>query len=121
MRLSMRAAAVGGASTVALLFAAVSPVNAAEAGTAVPGVAAAGCYIQNVSSGVLTVRSGPGTKYTSIGTIAAGGRLPCGVDKDTVTTGQSYTSCGGGNGWMTVKINGRDGWVAEECVGIGWG
>ncbi|MEE1736893.1 SH3 domain-containing protein [Streptomyces sp. BE147] len=105
----------------ALLMAAVSPVNAAEAGTGAPAVAAAGCYIKNVSGDALNVRSGPGTRYTTIGTMAKGGKLPCGVDKDTVTSGQSYSSCGGGNGWMTVKVNGRDGWVAEECVGIGWG
>lgn len=121
MRLSMRTVAVGGTSIAALLLAAVSPVNAAEAGAAVPSVSAASCYIKNMSGSVLTVRSGPGTKYTSIGTIAAGGRLPCGVNQDSVTIGQSYTSCGGGNGWMTVKINSQDGWVAEECVGVGWG
>ncbi|MGY3684902.1 hypothetical protein ACVWXU_008525 [Streptomyces sp. TE33382] len=53
--------------------------------------------------------------------MAKGGKLPCGVDKDTVTSGRSCSSCGGGNGWMTVKANGREAWVAAECVGIGWG
>ncbi|MEE1750935.1 SH3 domain-containing protein [Streptomyces sp. JV184] len=72
-----------------------------------------------MSGSTLNIRSGPGSKYTAIGTMAAGARLPCGVNKDSVTSGQSYTSCGGGHGWMTVKINGQDGWVAEECVGVG--
>ncbi|MER5745116.1 SH3 domain-containing protein [Streptomyces sp. NPDC002225] len=119
MRFSMRALVVGGMSAVALSCAAAFPVNATEAPAAAPVTVATGCYIHNVSGGTLNIRSGPGTRYTGIGTMAAGSRLPCGVDKESVTKGQSYTSCGGGNGWMTVKIDGRDGWVAEECVAVG--
>ncbi|MFF4664568.1 SH3 domain-containing protein [Streptomyces sp. NPDC001282] len=117
MRNSMKLMSVTGAAVLGALGIAVAPANAATESTTVK--AAASCYIYNVSGSTLNVRSGPGAKYTLIGTIAAGGKLPCGTDKDGVTRGQSYTSCGGGNGWMTVKINGRDGWVAEECVGVG--
>ncbi|GAA1070190.1 hypothetical protein GCM10009647_092590 [Streptomyces sanglieri] len=117
MRNSMKLMSVTGAAVLGALGVAVAPANAATESATVK--AAASCYIHNVSGSTLNVRSGPGAKYTLIGTIAAGGKLPCGVDQDSGTKGQSYTSCGGGTYWLTVKINGQDGWVAEACVSIG--
>ncbi|MEV0914638.1 SH3 domain-containing protein [Streptomyces sp. NPDC049967] len=117
MRNSIKVISVTGVAVLGALGTAVAPANAAA--QSVTAKAAASCYIHNVSGSTLNVRSGPGAKYTLLGTIAAGGKLSCGTDQDSVTKGQSYTSCGGGNGWMTVRINGRDGWVAEECVAVG--
>lgn len=82
---------------------------------------ASSCYVKNISGDTLNIRSGPGTRYTLIGTLANGGRLPCGTNGDSEIVGDSYTSCGGGNGWATILINGRDGWVASECVAFGAG
>ncbi len=116
---SMTFAAAAGVCALGLLSVAVGPADAATASAPRQSAASSPCYIHNESGSTLNIRSGPGTRYTAIGTIAKGGKLPCGTDHDSVTDGQSYTSCGGGDGWMTVRINGQDGWVAEECVAVG--
>ncbi|PCG83453.1 ligand-binding protein SH3 [Streptomyces sp. WZ.A104] len=97
---------------------AAGPASAAAAPSAAPR-AAAKCYIHNWTGTTLNVRQGPGTAFKTIGTILKGGKLPCGVNGDSGTSGGKYTSCGGGSWWLTVKSNKQDGWVAGECVAIG--
>ncbi|MFG2345067.1 SH3 domain-containing protein [Streptomyces phaeochromogenes] len=121
MRLSLKAAAVA-VSTLGAMGAMIGPVSAAPATEVAEkaSVTAASCYAYNRSGTTLNVRSGAGTSYSVVGTIAAGGRLPCGSLGEGSANGQTYTACGGtDNDWKTVRINGRDGWVAAECVALG--
>ncbi|AOT59001.1 MULTISPECIES: SH3 domain-containing protein [Streptomyces] len=119
MRLTTRAAA--GAAALGLLALAAAPASAApRAGFGGAAAArASACYVYNISGGAVNIRSGPGQRYTQIGTLAKGAKLPCGTDGDSGTKGQRYTSCGGGDSWSTIRVNGRDGWVASECVAFG--
>ncbi|MGW3934426.1 SH3 domain-containing protein [Streptomyces phaeochromogenes] len=121
MRLSLKAAAVA-VSTLGAMGAMIGPAGAAPATEVAEkaSVTAASCYAYNRSGTTLNVRSGAGTSYSVVGTIAAGGRLPCGSLGEGSANGQTYTACGGtDNDWKTVRINGRDGWVAAECVALG--
>jgi uncharacterized protein YraI len=123
MRIPLKAAAVA-VSALGVAGAVVSPVSAAPvSGVAEKAsVAAVTCYAYNRSGTTLNVRGGAGTRYSVVGTIAAGGRLPCGSLGEGDVNGQRYTACGGtSNYWKTVRINGRDGWVAAECVALGAG
>ncbi|GAA2976554.1 MULTISPECIES: SH3 domain-containing protein [Streptomyces] len=120
MRISVKTA-VAGLAAVAMVGLAGTTATAAphvrkDAAAVAP---AASCYVHNVSGSVLNIRSGPGQTYSVLGTLAAGAKLSCGSKLDTQTKGQSYTSCGGGTYWSTIRINGRDGWVASECVAFG--
>ncbi|MEU2181537.1 SH3 domain-containing protein [Streptomyces thermolilacinus] len=119
--MGMRHKAATGAVALGMLGLAVAPATAAPlAGVDSAATArAASCYVYNVSGGAVNIRSGPGQRYTLIGTLAKGAKLPCGTDRDSQTTGQRYTSCGGGDSWSTIRVNGRDGWVASECVAFG--
>ncbi|MCX4906994.1 SH3 domain-containing protein [Streptomyces sp. NBC_00878] len=123
MRLSLKATAVAVAALGAM-GAMIGPADAAPA-TQVEvaqkaSVTAVSCYAYNRSGTTLNVRGGAGTSYSVVGTIAAGGRLPCGSLGEADVNGQTYTACGGtSNDWKTVRINGRDGWVASECVALG--
>ncbi|WP_438486941.1 SH3 domain-containing protein [Streptomyces sp. S186] len=83
--------------------------------------ASASCYVYNAANGTVNIRSGPGSQFGVIGTLAKGSRLPCGTLQDGSVTGSHYSTCGGGSDWSTVRIGGRDGWVASECVGFGAG
>jgi len=117
----VKAAAVA-VSTLGVMGAAIGPVSAAPATTATRAASAtaAACYAYNRSGTTLNVRGGAGTSYSVVGTIAASGRLPCGSLGQASVNGQTYTACGGtSNDWKTVSINGRDGWVAAECVALG--
>ncbi|GGR79679.1 MULTISPECIES: SH3 domain-containing protein [Streptomyces] len=116
MRLSLKVATVTASLIGATAFAIV-PASAAPAQTA---SAAATCYVHNNSSSALNVRSGAGPSYSVIGTIAPKGKLPCGSLGEREVTGGKYTACGGTSPyWMTVRINGVDGWVASACVSLG--
>lgn len=118
MRFHAKAATAAGATALGLLGFAAAPATAAPVENTTVARAAS-CYVYNTSGTTLNIRSGPGSKYTLIGTLAKGGKLPCGTNKDSVIKGQSYSSCGGGSGWATIRINGRDGWAAAECVAFG--
>lgn len=119
MRLPMRAMVVA-VSALGVMGAVASPVSAAPGtATKVASEAAASCYINNISGTTLNLRGGAGTRYSVVGTLAKGGRLPCGSLGQGSATGQTYTACGGtANDWKTVRLNGRDAWVAAECVAL---
>jgi uncharacterized protein YgiM (DUF1202 family) len=121
VRMSWKSALAVGASAVALSAALAVPASAAVTTAAAPAAATSSCYIYNDAGSALNVRSGPGTGYAVVGSMAAGGRLPCGPLQDSQTTGSSYTSCGGGNTWLQVTLGGRTDYVAERCVSVGLG
>jgi uncharacterized protein YgiM (DUF1202 family) len=121
MRLSLKATAVA-VATLGAMGAITGPAGAAPATEVAQksSVTAVSCYAYNRSGTTLNVRGGAGTSYSVVGTIAASGRLPCGSLGEGSVNGQTYTACGGtSNDWKTVRINGRDGWVAAECVALG--
>ncbi|MFD5947227.1 SH3 domain-containing protein [Streptomyces collinus] len=120
MRMPVKAAAVAVAA-LGVMGAVAGPVSAAPEATdiKVASAAAASCYINNVSGTTLNLRGGAGTRYSVVGTLAKGARLPCGSLGQGSATGQTYTACGGtANDWKTVRLNGRDAWVAAECVAL---
>ncbi|MFE0458868.1 SH3 domain-containing protein [Kitasatospora sp. NPDC058965] len=106
-------------SAVALSGALAVPAGAAVTTAAAPAAATQSCYVFNEAGSALNVRSGPGTGYAVVGSMAAGSRLPCGPLQDSMTTGGSYSSCGGGNTWLQVTLGGRTDYVAERCVSVG--
>ncbi len=119
MRMSWKSVLAVSASAVALSGALAVPAGAAVTTAAAPAAATLSCYIYNEAGSALNVRSGPGTGYAVVASMAAGGRLPCGPLQDSQTAGGSYTSCGGGDTWTQVTYGGRIDYVAERCVAIG--
>ncbi|MEU2536627.1 SH3 domain-containing protein [Streptomyces iakyrus] len=120
MRMPVKAAVVA-VTALGVVGAIAGPVSAAPEATAgkAASAAAASCYINNVSGTTLNLRGGAGTRYSVVGTLAKGARLPCGSLGQGSATGQTYTACGGtANDWKTVRLNGRDAWVAAECVAL---
>ncbi|WP_328385591.1 SH3 domain-containing protein [Streptomyces sp. NBC_00400] len=115
MRALVKTAASVSAGALGLLGLAAAPSFAAESVSAKAGT----CYVYNATKGTLNVRSGPGERYSTIGTIAKGGKLRCGSLQDTTIKGSWYSACGGSADWTNVRISGQDGWVAAECVGFG--
>ncbi|MFC9282381.1 SH3 domain-containing protein [Streptomyces collinus] len=118
--LSLKAATVTASLIGATAFAIV-PASAAPAQTTTKTVSAAyTCHFYNSSGSTLNVRSGAGTRYSVVGTIAPGGKLPCGSLGEREVSGGKYNACGGSSPyWDTVRINGTDGWVADLCVNVG--
>ncbi|MGY5123487.1 SH3 domain-containing protein [Streptomyces nigrescens] len=118
MRAWAKTVASVSAGALGLLGLAIAPASAVTAHSV--SAKAAKCYAYNGTKSALNVHSGPGQRYTTIGTIAKGGKLPCGRNGDSSITGQQYRDCGWkSDRWGTVKINGQDGWVAYECVAFG--
>lgn len=68
-----------------------------------PEAVASGCTVASGTGGSVNVRSGPGTQYTIVGNLAAGGSLPA--------LGQLA-----GGSWLQVSINGQIGWVAASVT-----
>ncbi|WP_143684184.1 SH3 domain-containing protein [Streptomyces diastatochromogenes] len=121
VHLSLKAATVTASLIGATAFA-IAPAGAspAQATTKTASAAAFSCHVYNTSGSELNVRSGAGTTYSVIGTIAAKGKLPCGSLGEGSVNRQRYKACGiTSTEWMTVRINGHDGWVAVTCVALG--
>ncbi|MFF8730048.1 SH3 domain-containing protein [Streptomyces sp. NPDC015171] len=121
----MRFRQMGSAAALAAVVASSSLVFAATSASAAPApranqvAAAKTCHITNISGETLNVRGGAGTKYSVVGTIAVRGKVPCGSLGEGSVRGQKYTACGATDSdWKTVRIGGRDGWVAAECVAL---
>ena len=111
-------AALAAVVSSSLVFAATS-VSAAPALRVNEVAVARTCHLTNISGETLNVRGGAGTRYSVVGTIAAGAKVPCGSLGEGSVYGQRYTACGGTDSdWKTVRIGGRDGWVAAECVAL---